>query len=278
MVMTAQISTVNYHLLLACNMACDHCFAADLYPRTPRLADSAKLVGMLAQRFRKINFAGGEPLLYRGLDALIRRAKGEGMFTSVVTNGTLLGREWLEGVSGYLDMVTISVDSADPGTHKRIGRAVDGKPVSAERYLELGRLVRECGMRLKVNTVVGLHNHAEDMTGLIEGMRPERWKIMQVLTILGQNDGNAAAFEITGAQFEEFVERNRAVRGVRVVPENNRDMTGSYVMVDPLGRFFDNTKGRHTYSRPVLDAGVDVALGDIRVYPDRFEARGGRYE
>ena len=32
-------------------------------------------------------------------------------------------------------------------------------------------------------------------------------------------------------------------------------MTGSYVMVDPAGRFFDNTSGYHTYGRPILEGG-----------------------
>ena len=30
---------------------------------------------------------------------------------------------------------------------------------------------------------------------------------------------------------------------IKVVPESNDLMTGSYVMVDPAGRFFDNTSG-----------------------------------
>ena len=54
-------------------------------------------------------------------------------------------------------------------------------------------------------------------------------------------------------------------------------MTGSYVMVDPLGRFYDNTLGRHRYSSPILDVGVSAALGDVAVYPGRFEERGGVY-
>ena len=95
----------------------------------------------------------------------------------------------------------------------------------------------------------------------------------------GQNDERIEEMTVSADEFERYAERNRAVetRGIVVVPESNELMTGSYVMVDPLGRFYDNTTGRHRYSRPILDAGVSAALGDVAVYADRFKERGGVY-
>ena len=66
--------------------------------------------------------------------------------------------------------------------------------------------------------------------------------------------------------------------GVAVVPEDNDLMTGSYVMVDPAGRFFDNTAGAHVYSRPINEVGVDTALQDVSVDPDKFRLRDGLYD
>ena len=63
-----------------------------------------------------------------------------------------------------------------------------------------------------------------------------------------------------------------------VVPESNDLMTGSYVMVDPAGRFFDNVSGTHTYSRPILEVGVEEALRDISIAPEKFLSRGGSYD
>lgn len=273
------IQKVNYHLTQTCNMSCRHCFAANLPMKRLDWEDSARLVALLAKEgFEKINFAGGEPMLHPKLDHLIRAAKGAGMVTSIVTNGTRLNDKWLDYMSEYLDWIAVSVDSADSETHKLIGRAVNGLPVSTALYMEMSRLIRERGIRLKMNTVVNLHNHTEDMTRFVEEMKPERWKIMQALSVLGQNDRNASTFEITDAQFEAFCKRNQAVENIKVVLENNYMMTGSYVMVDPLGRFFDNTKGNHTYSQPILEVGVDTALKDVSVYPERFVSRGGLYE
>ena len=273
------IPAINFHLLQACNMRCEYCFAANLHMTCLPLNEASEIVRLLSQAgFKKINFAGGEPMLYPELDSLIREAKESGMTTSIVTNGTKVTNIWLDAMSGYLDWVTLSIDSANPDTHNRSGRATGGRPLTTDRYLEMCSSIRRHGMRLKINTVVTLYNHEEDMTGFIREAAPERWKIMQALVVMGQNDRNAGLFEVTGGQFDAYVERNRSVEGIKVVPESNDLMTGSYVMVDPIGCFFDNAKGSHTYSRPILKVGVSSALQDVKTDPERFGMRGGNYE
>ena len=78
-------------------------------------------------------------------------------------------------------------------------------------------------------------------------------------------------------EFDRYVQINRRVEayGITVVPESNDMMTGSYVMVDPAGRFFDNVAGSHTYSRSIIEVGVDEALKDVSVEPGKFLSRNG---
>ena len=166
------------------------------------------------------------------------------------------------------------------GTLLKIGRAVKGKePLSENYYLRLGESINGRSIRLKINTVVNRHNLAEDFRPFIRAMMPERWKIFQALPVEGQNNRRFGEFAVTLAEFNQYVARNRSLEGdgIKVVPENNELMTGSYLMIDPLGRFFDNTKGEHTYSRPILEVGVEAALKDIEIRPERFAARGGFY-
>ena len=66
--------------------------------------------------------------------------------------------------------------------------------------------------------------------------------------------------------------------GVVLVPESNDLMTGSYVMIDPAGRFFDNVSGTHAYSRPINQVGVDAALSEVSVDPNKFRLRDGLYD
>ncbi len=54
-------------------------------------------------------------------------------------------------------------------------------------------------------------------------------------------------------------------------------MTSTYVMIDPAGRFFDNSKGRLTYSPPILEVGIKSALENVNTDYDKFVNRQGIY-
>ena len=268
-------------------MKCEFCFAtfedmpAGFLPKGHLgLEDAMAVVEALAQAgFRKVNFAGGEPTLCPWLIDLIERAKDLGLTTSVVTNGSRISEAWASSVSECLDWAALSVDSMNPETLLKVGRAASSGPMSPSEYLRAIGVLKQHNIRAKVNTVVTKANLEEDLTDFIIKARPERWKILQVLPVSGQNDGTVDGHLISGQEFDRYIRESRRVEGygITLVPENNDLMTGSYVMVDPAGRFFDNVAGTHTYSRPILEAGVIEAFRDVSVDADKFLARSGLY-
>ena len=282
------IPTVNYHLWKPCNMRCGFCFATfeDIAPHIlPKghlgRENCLSVVESLAKAgFQKINFAGGEPTLCPWLPDLIRLTRALGLTTSVVTNGSRITREWLGGVSGSLDWATLSIDSIDSATLLLMGRTSQSGPMSEGDYLRAIGLFRQHGVRMKVNTVVTRSNLKEDLTDFILKARPERWKLLQVLPVKGQNDIVVDPYIVSPDEFEGYVEVSRRVEayGIKVVPESNNLMTGSYVMVDPAGRFFDNASGAHTYSRPIVEVGVEEAYRDVSVDSRKFISRDGLYD
>ncbi len=283
-----KIPTVNYHLWRPCNMKCGFCFASfqDIDSRIlPKghlgREESLSVVELLAEAgFGKINFAGGEPTLCPWLPDLVSRAWELGLTTSVVTNGSLMTAEWLDSVCGRLSWVALSVDSVNPRTLLRTGRTTRSGPMSERDYLHRTDMLRKRGIRVKVNTVVTRFNLMEDLTDFIIKAQPERWKLFQVLPVDGQNDLTVGEHIISEDEFERHVRLSRRVEahGVTVVPENNDLMRGSYVMVDPAGRFFDNVAGRHTYSDSILEVGVDRALKEVSVDSHKFLLRDGLYD
>lgn len=269
-------------------MKCRFCFATfqdiaqDILPEGHMLREEALTVvdALAAAGFEKINFAGGEPTLCPWLPDLIRRAKETGLTTSIVTNGSRISGQWLDQVDGLLDWAAVSVDTLDPAKLKRLGRITRDGPMSEYDYLRVADMLKSRGIRLKVNTVVTRLNYEEDLTGFVIGAGPERWKLLQVLPVRGQNDVRVDNFVVTDEQFACYVTRNRSVEseGIAVIAESNGMMTGSYVMVDPAGRFFDNVSGGHTYSRPIAQVGVETALNEVSADAERFQLRGGLYD
>ncbi len=285
---SAQVPSVNFHLWKPCNMKCRFCFATFqdvghvVMPsgHLPREASIAVVEALAEAGFDKINFAGGEPILCPWLPDLIRRARELGLTTSIVTNGSFITPEWMDRVDGCLDWAAVSIDTVDPEKLMRMGRSTRTGPMSEADYLRVMDMLRQRGIRLKVNTVVTRINYNEELAGFIAKAGPERWKLLQVLPVRGQNDGSVDSMVITSEEFARYVARNRYVesRGIVVVPESNDLMTGSYVMIDPAGRFFDNVAGTHVYSRPINQVGVEAALRQVSIDTDKFKLRGGLYE
>ena len=282
------IPSVNYHLWEPCNMRCKFCFATfqdvkqSILPKghLPE-KEAIQVVNSLADAgFEKITFAGGEPLLCPWLGALIETAHHRGMTTMIVTNGSKLTKEWLLTYQNTLDWVTLSIDSLNNASNLKTGRAITGKRVLSQEYYEqIINTIHQIGVRLKINTVVSSANYLENMTLFIAQSKPERWKLFQVLPIQGQNDTCVDDFLITGAQFSTFVQQHKTdALSIPIIAETNELMTASYAMVDPAGRFFDNTKGCYTYSEKILDVGVGTALNQVVINNERFINRDGKYD
>lgn len=125
-------------------------------------------------------------------------------------------------------------------------------------------------LQLKVNTVVNSVNHKRDLSTVVERLQPGKWKVLRVLPVLNDE------FSISTAQFNDFVQRHRRFGDV-MQAEDNADMVESYIMVDPLGRFYQNALASgsqgHLYSQAILDVGCDAAFGSLPFNPHRYQAR-----
>jgi radical S-adenosyl methionine domain-containing protein 2 len=269
--------SINFHLFKPCDARCDFCFATfrDVRGRLTT-ADALRVIDELrAVGGQKITFAGGEPTLHPDIGEIVEHAKKVGFVTGVVTNGSRLSN-LIDNHGDALDWAALSVDSGCEETQAALGR---GRGGHVQRSVDLADRCRERGIRVKLNTVVTALNWHEDMSGLVRRIAPERWKVFQVLRVVGQNDGRVEPLLITPEQFRAFVLRHAHLEaeGYVAIAEDNDAMTDSYVMVDPLGCFFGNTGGVHRTSPPILDVGVSAALAAVRFDEAKFEARGGRY-
>jgi len=281
------IPSVNYHLWEPCNMRCKFCFATfqdvkhSILPKGHLPKEQAiEVILQLAEiGFEKITFAGGEPTLCPWLPELIATAKEAGMTTMIVTNGSKISETFLEANKHTLDWIAVSIDSLNADTNISTGRAIAGNtPLTLDYYASLVGRIKQYGYGLKINTVVNSKNYNEQMNEFIRYAKPKRWKLFQVLPIAGQNDLNINEFKISDEQFRLFLENHNDLYDITsIVPESNSQMKGSYAMVDPAGRFYDNTTGKHNYSRSIIEIGSRLAIQQVNYDFSKFVSRGGIY-
>lgn len=285
---------INWHLTEACNFDCRYCYAkwegmgeSDLVRSPARRVELLQslyayfrpenteqlLQGRLRWERVRLNLAGGEPLLYRKiLPHLLSEAREIGFDTSIITNGSLLTQENVLLLAPRLSWLGVSVDSTRDATNRLIGRTGSaGKLLDPGHLLAIVAAARHVNpsLRIKLNTVVNRHNQHESLTSLLDEIRPERWKVLRVLPVVSHEAA------ISPGQFAAYVARHAAYRDIMVV-EDNVEMTESYLMIDPLGRFFQNSptpEARYRYSDPIAEVGVGTAFGQIHFDATRFIGR-----
>jgi radical S-adenosyl methionine domain-containing protein 2 len=286
-ILLTYIPTINYHLIKSCNMKCRHCFSDynEIEKSQLPFEEAKQIIQEVAKikSFKKLNFSGGEPTLFTKIEQLIAFAKEQDLETSMVSNGYNLIKNdsILDKLKGCLDLLALSIDSFDHKLNIEIGRYVgkEQKTISYDDFLQLTQKCSEYGIKIKVNTVVTKLNCNEILADKIVTFYPIRWKILRMLPIKSQND-EAKKYFPTEEEYRIFVEHNRENAenaGIKVVTEDNEDMTGSYLMISPDGRFFHNMKGCHKYSDPILKVGMEKALQQTPLRREIFYKRGGDY-
>ena len=268
--------TVNWHITYECNYRCSFCFfrapsreSNDSIRLRISLEDAARLINLLAcAGVTRVNFAGGEPTLVKEFPDLVRLAHDSGMVTTVVTNGTGLNDSLLKRISPFISAIKISIDSSSEGTEKYLGRGYGNHIRNA---ITVSGKVRARGIPLMMNTVVTKLNSRDDMHEVVSLIQPSRWKVFQVLRIEGQNSAEYEMLKISREEFNSFIRRHADIPSM--IPEDNDLMTDSYAMVDPYGRFFQNSGGRYSYSSSILDVGVETAFSQLNFDKEKYLVR-----
>ena len=143
----------NYYVTYRCNATCSFC---DIWERpspyvtVENVRDNVRDLKRLGVRV--IDFTGGEPLLHRQLDELLRESKRAGLITTVTTNG-LLYPKYAERLRGLVDMLHFSLDSPIAEEHDQ-SRGVK----CFDRVMESIRIARQLGERPDIIFTVFEHN------------------------------------------------------------------------------------------------------------------------
>jgi radical S-adenosyl methionine domain-containing protein 2 len=274
----------NWHVTERCNYSCKFCFAkwnkateiCEDYEKLEKILENLSqkeavnnLIGEEITSVR-VNFAGGEPLMLKKdiFSKIVIKAKEMGFSTSLITNGSLLKPHL--NILKHLDMVGISIDSLDENICKNIGRCSGENYLSEQKLTELVKGIRlnYPKIKLKFNIVVSKYNYNTNIVEQLQAFEPNRLKILRQLPFKDKKG-------ITDEQFERFLSINeKFLKLENVVIEDKTDITQSYLMINPQGRFFQNgNENNYIYSEPIHKISIKYALSQIPFRKEKFMSR-----
>ena len=271
---TQEVRSVNWHITQRCNYKCKFCFSQNLDREVTSLEKAEEILQYLRRiGMKKINFVGGEPTLHPLFFETVKLAKAKGFVVSVVSNGYYLNRDIICQLKPFVDWIGLSIDSADEEVEVALGRGNGGH---VKKIIELTAIIHESGIKLKINTTVTRLNWMEDMRPLVRILKPDRWKIFQVLHIGGQNDYNFDKLSINDKQFCLFKSLNQeSMEDVSAVFEGNHEMISSYFMLSPSGMAMSNLDGTNRSFTPLVGINHDNLSQILDV--QQYLGRGGIY-
>jgi radical S-adenosyl methionine domain-containing protein 2 len=272
--------TINWHILEKCNYSCDYCFAKYAKNDEKEIHNSKEKITLLLNKVYnyfvtryngysiRLNIAGGEPMLSKNLNYIIETAFNIGFKISLITNASKLTSKFVELNAKYISMFAISIDSISDTTNLNIGRSSRTHILSISKifkHLEQLKLLNP-DLKIKINTVVNQHNHKDYLGDLIDLIKPYKWKVLQALSL------DKDKIFCSDEQFHEFLNNHNNIV-TAISKESNDDMTDSYIMLDPHGRFYQNTFGNYIYSEPILSTDISDAFKSIQFDLEKFKER-----
>jgi pyrroloquinoline quinone biosynthesis protein E len=173
--------TLIAELSYRCPLHCPYCsnplaIGEDRYRRElepehwTRVFREARALGVL-----QLALTGGEPMVRRDLGDLCAAARAAGLYSSLITAGTLLTRERAEQLKeAGLDHVQISIQSPDAEENDRIAGAR-----SFEQKIAAARAARELDFPLTINCVLHRQNldRIEDVLQLALDLEAQRLEL-----------------------------------------------------------------------------------------------------
>jgi AdoMet-dependent heme synthase len=204
-----------------CNLRCPHCFtdAGNRAHPGPDQESLARLLGELATAGAEtVAFSGGEPLVRRDLEEVMRAGRERGIQSfTLVTNGFYAERDRVRSLhQAGLEAVQISVDGVDAADHVAV-RACS--LMDFYRALRAIRVFREEGIVVDVATIICPTNvrRAAEMLVLCEalGVRSLRYCSF-VPTGRAVDRKLRDRFAVPPGALDEFLE---LLRGVRAQPD-----------------------------------------------------------
>lgn len=160
-----EIKEVYIHPTFLCNLRCEYCFQKrNLNGKNILSVDDwcAILKKLKLEGVERINFTGGEPLMYNGLENLIRYSKNIGFEVTLLTNGMLIDPN--SDIYRVIDNVIVSLDSMN--TNLRTG--IDSELVM-KNIMELNNL-HKCKVIVRSVLTAGLEDQSLDVKRRVEKM------------------------------------------------------------------------------------------------------------
>jgi molybdenum cofactor biosynthesis enzyme MoaA len=210
---SSDLPQIMWHITDRCPLACPYCFATKTSHEASLEQVPDIVATMLLLNVRKVDIAGGEPLVYPHLPELVLALGEAKLPVTITTSGaaTSGNRDWLVSNAALFTRVIVSLD-APPQQHD----SMRGREGAFDAAVQIIDKIQQSGYKhVRVNTVltrVALEpTYAQAMATLIGRIGPEEWCLIQP-----HPANKKRGFDDYAITDQEFAEIVRTLQGISI--------------------------------------------------------------
>lgn len=234
-----------WNITSKCNQHCIYCFRDKISQDCTLRENMDILQYIVSKGVSELTWSGGEPLLYDGIDILLRTAFEHKIINKINTNASLLSKEYLNKIADYIDTFTLSLDTCNPNVNENLGRGyyhqynVYTTVNQIKKYYPTKTVtINVVVNRLNINTMDELIRNLNNLP--IDGVR-----LFQVSPIRGQAIDTFEKTSITQTQFAQARELFLTnLTNKNVTFRDKTSLEKEYLIITPSGNLCYNDNGK----------------------------------
>ncbi|MFN6943404.1 MAG: GTP 3',8-cyclase MoaA [Cytophagaceae bacterium] len=229
--------TLRISLTNACNFGCVYCVTGEKEEHVKgktealsvqKLAEIVKNITAVTE-IDTIRFTGGEPLLYKDLNALVAELSVTGIKMSLTTNGYFLKRKLDALVDAGISSINVSLDAANADVFYKMTRRLNFKEVIEGIDEAIFK-----GVEVKLNSVIMKGINDDQVIPLLKlaGERKVPVRFLELMS-MGHLYENSAKYAFSEKEILEEVKKH-----ARIFPlERKKSATAKYWMTENMVSF-----------------------------------------
>jgi MoaA/NifB/PqqE/SkfB family radical SAM enzyme len=233
----SKIPSICYNSTKRCNFCCIHCGQNNKVEELSLEKQKEIIYNLAKNGLVRINFSGGEPLVYDGLFELLKFSKEYGLIVTLSSNGYLINESNVKKIAKYVDNIKFSFYGIG-----KLHDTVTQKPGSFER---LSQSIKVCS-KSKIpifGTFVLMQRNVKDLAKIVDFCQKNHIAKLNLYTL--SNKGRAKSiFEDERLNDADIKHINKDLLKIRkqydqvIIKEvvDYNDDKASHLLVEPNGK------------------------------------------
>jgi len=199
-----------FQLTTRCNLSCPICYGIKKLKELPLIKVKQIIKKLKEWGFKQIGLTGGEPLLRKDIEEIIRFSKKLKFKVALSTNGMLLSPEKIKRFEKYLDWLSLPLEGHNEEINSKMR-----SPGFFPMIIKLLTFLNKRKLKVKINTVVTKLNiyHLNEIGEFLNNfLCIKRWKLVQFAPRGEFAKKNRKLFEISTRIFQSQIKKTKLIK------------------------------------------------------------------